>query len=316
MLSDAEKKFQLPSALQEITLPEWKIKDVSVYVKRDDLIHDIVQGNKWRKLKYNLHDATKHHKTNIISFGGPWSNHLAATAAACGLTGFTSTAYIRGVFCEEDFTQTMKDCLHNGMKLIFLSKNEYDLLKSSNYSGIASEVSDYIIPEGGANANGVKGCIEIRNEIDVDFNYIVSPVGSGTTCAGLALSCKPNEKVLCINVFKKSETLLQLIEEKIRLYTINEEEIKRAISKLIIVDNYSFGGFARVTNELIDFKKWFFQKTGINTDLIYTSKMFFALISLIKGDFFEKGVKLVALHTGGIQGNQGFQHQMNDLVKI
>ncbi|MFI5203503.1 MAG: 1-aminocyclopropane-1-carboxylate deaminase/D-cysteine desulfhydrase [Flavobacteriales bacterium] len=317
MQFDINSLFRIPSPLQEFSFPSQQ-PGIRLYVKRDDLIHNQVQGNKWRKLKYNLQQAGRTNKTHMVTMGGPWSNHLAATAAACKLLGFTSEAFVRGEIEEKNLSHTLRNCTRDGMQLKMISKIEYDRLKESDEGMVTSKLADhcYFIPEGGANANGVLGCKDIRHELTESFDYIAAPVGSGTTCAGLALACGGNEKVLCMNVFKSAGQLKEMIAGKIRLLENENDKMQTASNRIHVIDGFSFGGFARVTQELMDFRMSLYKDTGMDTDLVYTSKLFFAVNSLLKDGFLKKGQKIVVLHTGGTQGNQGFQHKMNETDKI
>lgn len=309
MSFDILSHFSLPSRTDRLVFADAKHPLVEIDVKRDDLIHTDVQGNKWRKLSHNLRKASKNNQTNIITMGGPWSNHLAATASACLLLGFSCEAFVRGKINESDYSATIKHCLSCGMKLHFLEKHEYDILKEQEIPNIDS--SRYFIPEGGANADGVKGCMEILQEEKTIYDYVATPVGSGTTCAGLLLAAKSHTRILAFSVFKNADRLAKMIEEKIRLYDSNESVISTAMKKLVVIDKYHFGGFANVTNELMEFRQSLYKDTGINTDLVYTAKMFYGIQDMIRTGFFKKQAKIMLLHTGGIQGNQGFQPDMN-----
>lgn len=307
MQTDFISSLLLPSPQEEISITGLS-DGISLFIKRDDLIHPTVQGNKWRKLKNNLNEARQLNQTHIITMGGPWSNHLAATAEACRLMGFTCEAYVRGIFEEKNYTETLKTCISKGMKLSFLEKTPYDDLKNNSAN---KTFPGYFIPEGACNRPGVLGCKEIIEEMDSEFDYIIAPVGSGTTCSGLALGSKGNEKILCVNVFKKADGLKGMITEIISATENNHATAQQAINRVHIIDGYAFGGFARVTPGLVEFRETLYKDQDINTDLVYTTKLFYAVWDLLKTGFFQKGAKIMVLHTGGIQGNLGFQQEIN-----
>jgi 1-aminocyclopropane-1-carboxylate deaminase len=300
--------FRIPSPLEKILLPAANTA-VTCYVKRDDLIHPKIQGNKWRKLKYSFAEAVLQEKNHMVSMGGPWSNHLVALAHACRLFNFSSHAYIRGEFNEADYTESIQECLQLGMELDFLPRKEFDALLHKGHNEFIKE-NEYFIAMGGASASGIEGCMQIRNEIKEKTDYIMVPVGTGTTCAGLALACKGNEKILAVNIFKKGDALPDLIREKITLYTSDEIVIEEAMQRIQYINDYSFGGFARTTPELIEFRNTLYKETGIDTDLVYTSKLFYAATALVRDGYIPENSHLVILHTGGLQGNRGFQHDI------
>ncbi len=275
-------------------------KEISLLVLRLDLINPITGGNKIFKLKYNLKEAAKHPSKRILTFGGAWSNHLAALAAsresAVGSTQPEVIAVIRGERPGE-LSDTLQFCEAKGLKLHFVSREEY---RRRNDAGYIKELKEqfgdfYLIPEGGSNELAVKGCAEIVNYIDQDFNTICCPVGSGGTIAGISSGLKPGQKVLGFAALKGGEYLEEVVS------TLNSKT-----SNFKLFHYYHFGGFAKTTPELLSFKKEFEREQGFELDFVYTSKMFYGIFDLMQKDHFPRGSTIVALHTGGLQGNKGF----------
>jgi 1-aminocyclopropane-1-carboxylate deaminase len=282
--------FNLPTRLDEISNELTRQFKVNLFIKRDDLIHPEIPGNKWRKLKYNIAQAQLEHKTTLLTFGGAFSNHITATAAAGKYLGFKTIGIIRG----EEYTplnkslQFAKDC---GMELIYLDREKY---RSKNISDFRFQISDFaeskicILPEGGANTLALKGCSEIVDEIDIDFDYICCACGTGTTIAGMATNLKPHQHALGFAVLKH-DNLLEEITENLFIHN----------SKLSI-QNYPFGGYARTTPELIQFIKDFYKEHQILLDYVYTGKLMYGIFDLISKNYFPENTTIISVHTGGV----------------
>lgn len=294
----------IPSPLQLLQDPLFDKKQIQVYFKRDDLIHPAISGNKWRKLIHNIKAAEKR---SILTFGGAFSNHIAATAAACNNAGIESIGIIRGEESKR-LNPTLTLASKNGMNLKFISREEYRKKNESDFlSQLKTEFNDpFIIPEGGSNNFGLKGCSEILEEIDVDFNYIVSAVGTGATIAGISTSLKEDQKAIGIAVLKGAEYLSDEIETLLLDYT-SAEKAASAKSKIKLMHDYHFGGYAKINAELIEFMNEFYTQQGIKTDAVYSGKSLYALFQLIKNDYFEKGDSIIYYHCGGLQGNKGIE---------
>ncbi|MBP8193599.1 MAG: 1-aminocyclopropane-1-carboxylate deaminase/D-cysteine desulfhydrase [Chitinophagales bacterium] len=282
--------FHLPTRLDRITNALTEQFNVSLFLKRDDLIHPEISGNKWRKLKYNIEQAKREHKDTLLTFGGAFSNHITATAAAGKYLGFKTIGIIRGEEYQplNKSLQFAKDC---GMKLMYLDRENYklkntDALLTTHDSRLLSEA--YIIPEGGANELAVKGCSEIVDEIDIDFDYICCACGTGTTIAGMATNLKPHQKAIGFAVLKHPNLVNEINE---RFLTHN--------SKLII-QNYPFGGYAKTTPELIEFIKEFYQEHQILLDYVYTGKLMYGIFDLISKNYFPENTTIISVHTGGV----------------
>ncbi|MEO9569672.1 MAG: pyridoxal-phosphate dependent enzyme [Polaribacter sp.] len=291
---------------QQISLPILKEKKIELYIKREDLIHPQVSGNKFRKLKYNITEAKKLKKKSILTFGGAFSNHIAATAVAGKLAGLKTFGVIRGEELGLNFKKTFEEnatlraAQENGMKFHFVSREMYRQKSSFGFiEKMKNKWGDfYLVPEGGTNCLAVEGCEEILTEEDAKFDYVCAAVGTGGTISGLIKSLNKNQKVLGFPALKGS-----FISEEIRKYTIRKDNWK-------LQKQYHFGGYAKHSEELITFINDFSEKTGVLLDPIYTSKMMFGVLDLIKKDTFTEGTKILAIHTGGLQGIEGFNQML------
>lgn len=292
----------LPSPLTKIELPLLKEKKIELYLKRDDLIHEVVSGNKWRKLKYNIEASQKENLKTILTFGGAYSNHIIATAFACKENGLKSIGVIRG---EETLNETLEEAQEYGMQLHFIPREEYKRKEEKDFiQQLKNKFGEfYLIEEGGANHLGIEGCKEILQEEKETYDYIACAAGTGTTLTGLLLSLRENEKLLGFPALKGGEFLKEVIEKNISAYY---KEEKNKISSLELICDYPFGGYAKVNDELKNFVSGFYQQTQIQLDLIYNGKMMFGLLDLIQKDHFPKNTRILAIHTGGVQGNRGF----------
>lgn len=261
-------------------------------VLRLDKIHPEISGNKWFKLKYNLEQAKAENKKTILTFGGAYSNHIAATAVACKLADFKSIGVIRG---EESSASnaTLTSAKENGMDLVFVSRELYKQKGEQSYlQALQSEYSDaYIIPEGGDNALGQKGCEEILSNSTSEYDLIFCAHGTGTTFKGIAKSLLSHQKLTAINVLKY-ETMCDLLNASIN-------------------NDYHFGGYAKHTNELLEFKTWFERTYRIPLDYVYTAKLMYAVFDFIKQQKITQDNTILIVHSGGLQGNIGYEERYN-----
>ncbi len=267
--------------------------ELEFWVKRDDLIHSVVSGNKWRKLNLHLEDALSNNKTTIITFGGAFSNHIYATSYVCNAYGFKSFGFIRGD-AHETLNSTLDFAQKHGMEIFYVSRDEYrdkNLLYSKTKNIFPNA---YLIPEGGSSVLGILGCKAITEEILIDFDYIGLACGTGTTLAGISQGLKPEQKALGFSVLKGS-FIKSEIENNMKKYNLENK------NNFTIFDDYHFGGYAKSTPELIKFCESFFEKFNFEIEPIYTGKMFFGLFDQIKKGYFAKGSKIIALHTGGLR---------------
>jgi 1-aminocyclopropane-1-carboxylate deaminase len=285
--------------LQAINDALTKESGVHLFILRTDLNHLTISGNKLFKLKYNLREAKKNDKKTIITFGGAFSNHIAATAAAGKEYGFKTIGIIRGEAYPQ-LNATLQFATDCGMQLHYVSRTLYQN-KKELYEYVNQQFSAesfYLIPEGGSNELGVMGCKEITQHINIDFDYVCAPCGTGATVAGIIQSLKNNQQAIGFQVLKAEG----YIKNEVRQWLNKSDQ-----SDWTINEQYHFGGYAKVKPELIEFVKQFEQANDIPLDYIYTSKMMFGIYDLIKTGFFKRGQTVIAVHTGGLQGNSGFK---------
>ncbi|SHK20212.1 1-aminocyclopropane-1-carboxylate deaminase [Reichenbachiella agariperforans] len=276
-------------------------KNIKLFLKREDLIDPDISGNKWRKLKYNLIKAKEQDKEIILTFGGAYSNHIAATAAAAKRFGFQAIGVIRGEELNENSNPTLQKAHENGMQLLFVSRADYMFRTSPHWLTMhQQEYSAFIIPEGGSNHLALQGVKEILSEIDTPFDYITCPVGTGGTLAGLASGLQAHQKALGFASLAGEDYLEKLVGQLLA----PEFHERQAI-----VHDYDFGGYAKHTPKLIEFIQNFYDQHGIPLDPIYTGKMMYGLFDQIKKGKIEEGKTIVAVHTGGLQGIAGFNEQ-------
>tara|TARA_R110000765_G_scaffold199743_2_gene305318 strand:- start:5525 stop:6430 length:906 start_codon:yes stop_codon:yes gene_type:complete len=287
---------------QLVQIPLLAEKQVTLVIKREDLLHPFISGNKYRKLKYNLLEANKMGCHTILTFGGAFSNHIAATAYAAKEKKFSSIGIIRGEELKETWRQntTLIKAHEDGMVFKFVSRDEYRKKEESGFlDDLRKEFGDfYLVPEGGTNNLAIKGCTEILGSGDEQFDFICTSVGTGGTVVGLINSSFSHQKVLGFSSLKGD-----FLKEDIKKITNN--------NRWEVISEYHFGGYAKISQELIHFINEFKVQTDIPLDPIYTGKMMFGLLDMVKHDTFAKGTKILAIHTGGLQGIAG----MNSVLK-
>lgn len=293
--------FNLPiySPEEELHDPLFIEKQIQVFVKRDDKIHPFISGNKWRKLKYNLNYAHQLGKTNLVTFGGAWSNHILATAAAAAQFGFKSIGIIRG---EEVKNPVLQMAQLFGMELQFIDRQLYKD-KALYFQEHVDESNHYFIDEGGRSSLAVKGCEEIISELTQAYSHVLVSAGTGTTAAGLAVGIESQNlatKLLVVPVLKNADFILEDIKE-----------LNAPIDNINLLTEYHFGGYAKTKKELNDFIKDFVSKSGILIEPTYTGKLVYGMFDLIKKDYFPKGSRILFVHTGGLTGLLGHLDKMN-----
>jgi len=291
--------FNTPSQIQEIKLNIYNPNNIKLYVKREDLIHNIVSGNKWRKLKYNFEYIKKNNTKTILTFGGAYSNHLHALSWLAKKNKINSIGLVRGEESSK-INPTLSFCLQNKMKLYFLDRTTYRKSKYDNevINNLKEKYKKiYILPEGGFNDFGIKGCEEIMDEVPDDFNIIACSIGTGCTAIGIIKSLNINQNFLGFTSFKNSNFINQTIGGYIN-----------SNSNWKIKSDYNFGGFGKINIELKNFINYFESSYKIKLDPIYTSKLFFGLFDMISKNKFKKESRILVLHTGGLQGLQGIKN--------
>jgi 1-aminocyclopropane-1-carboxylate deaminase len=292
--------LQLPSPIQQLFHPTWEEKKIKVLLKREDLIHPIVSGNKWRKLKYNLERASREGHDTLLSFGGAYSNHIHALSFAAQQEGFRCILVIRGEKSETPsstlrYAESCGAILHYVSREVYKQKDDATFVKTleQHYGRF------YHIPEGGANSEGIKGCAEIIQELSEPYDYVCTACGTGTTLAGLAAALPEGKIALGIPVLKGGS----FIADEVKSLLAKAEYPFRG--NIELATDYHFGGYGKHTKELLDFMHAFETKHGLLLDQVYTAKMLYALHDLIEKDYFPKSTTIVALHTGGVQGREG-----------
>lgn len=286
------------SIIQRVNHPN---KNVELFMKREDKIHAFVSGNKYRKLKYNLLDAQARRFKTLLTFGGAYSNHIAAVAATGFALGFDTIGVIRGEELESEIQRnpTLSFAQQNGMQFKFVSREAYRLKTSEEFKQeLNNEFGDfYMIPEGGTNDLAVKGCEEILSDENNGYDYICCAVGTGGTISGLINCSKLSQQVLGFPALK-GDFLRQDISKF----------VKQTNWKLIT--DYHFGGYAKMNKELVTFINQFKMNYNIPLDPVYTGKMMFGIFDLIHRGYFLKGSRILAIHTGGLQGIEGMNTRL------
>jgi 1-aminocyclopropane-1-carboxylate deaminase len=275
------------------------IDGFEITLKREDLLHPMVSGNKFRKLKYNLLEAKAAGYQTLLTFGGPFSNHLAATAAAARISGLKSIGVVRG---EEtrNLNPTLQFCQDQRMSLYPISRMDYQFKNQAEFiDQLHNQFGDfYLIPEGGSNALAVKGCKEILTEEDDHFDVIASSVGTGGTLAGLIESTLPHQKVIGFSALRNHNIATEISKWTSKLnWNLNYD--------------YTFGGYAKVSPPLIEFINTFNKNFKTPLDPVYTGKLLFGIFDLIKNNQCIGGKKILVIHTGGLQGILGMNQKLS-----
>jgi 1-aminocyclopropane-1-carboxylate deaminase/D-cysteine desulfhydrase-like pyridoxal-dependent ACC family enzyme len=290
------------------------IKGVEVWVKRDDLIDPMISGNKWRKLKGYLQDFAQNKATDILSFGGAYSNHLAALAAAGQKFNINTHALVRG---EAGSNPTLDFCRSRGMKVEAISRTQY---RAKDTPEFLEELNNwlpdlYLIPEGGKGPLGMLGCREIPNELaePESFDYWLLSGGTGTTAAGLILNERV-KKVELYSALKGGQFLRKAIAEQIWNFTdhfkMPKPDANLLVKKLKLEEEFHFGGYAKVTPELVAFMNNFYREFQLKLDPVYTGKLFYGLWQKLQAGYYPSGSRLLVLHTGGLQGIKGMNQYL------
>jgi 1-aminocyclopropane-1-carboxylate deaminase len=278
--------------------------DVSLAIKREDLLHPIISGNKYRKLKYTIAHVLEISQKCMLTFGGAYSNHIAAVAAAGKLNNIKTIGIIRGEELAGLYMQnpTLRFAQEQGMLLVFVSRAQYALKETPAFlKTLHDNYGDfYTVPEGGTNDLAIKGCAEILTPKDDQYDYICLCTGTGGTLAGVVSSLKEHQKAIGFSALKGT-----FQDQVVSKYTSN--------TNYSITDAYCFGGYAKVDITLIDFINTFKQIHGIGLDPVYTGKLLYGVFDLIKKDYFSKNSRILALHTGGMQGVAGMNLKLEKM---
>ncbi len=289
--------------IQQVDLPLLREKEISLFIQRDDTLHPHVSGNKWRKLKYNVLEAQRLGKSCLLTFGGAFSNHIAATAAAAQIAGMKSVGIIRGKDADPD-NSTLKFAASCGMELRYIDRSEFRALRDAGWKGdiLKSYSEAYVLPEGGSNDLAVKGCTEISENWNEQYDYACCALGTGATFAGLVTGV-PNDTICLGFPAIKDQGYLQ---EEVSKYLIGAKG-----KQWELIRDYHFGKYGKVNESLIQFMNDFYAQTKIPLDPIYTGKMMYGLLDMIQSDYFASGTKIIAIHTGGLQGISGINDRLH-----
>ncbi len=267
------------------------------------MMHPFVSGNKYRKLKYNLHQAKIENQKVLLTFGGAYSNHIAALAYSGKENGFQTIGVIRGDELADkiEANPTLKFAQECGMQFEFVSREEYRFKTQPAFLEQLKQKfgSFYLVPEGGTNTLAIKGCEEILTPDDSVFDYVACAIGTGGTISGIINSAFPNQKVLGFPALKGD-----FLKDEICSFVHNEN--------WEILTYYHFGGYGKINKELIDFINWFLKETQIPLDPVYTGKMVFGIFDLIAKDYFPDNSKILLIHTGGLQGIEGMNIKLKN----
>ncbi len=290
---------------QEVRSQVLEEAGLTLFVKREDELHPYVSGNKFRKLKYNLLEAADRGCKTLLTFGGAYSNHIAAMAYAGKTRGFQTIGIIRGdeLSVRPDRIEenpTLSFAVKQGMKLEFVSRTMYRSRHGEEFLELMRQrFGDfYLVPEGGTNELAIQGCEEILTERDGDFDYVCVAVGTGGTMAGLINSAAEGQKVLGFPSLKG-----EFLSAEISQYTIGR-------GNWSLIHDYHFGGYAKISEKLISFINDFYRSTTIPLDPVYTGKMMYGLFEMVRNDRFERGSRILAIHTGGLQGIAGMNRKL------
>ncbi|MGL5275677.1 1-aminocyclopropane-1-carboxylate deaminase/D-cysteine desulfhydrase [Myroides sp.] len=275
-------------------------RGITIFVKREDLLHEEVSGNKFRKLKYNILKAKELGYSKLLTFGGAYSNHIAATAAAGRICGIETIGIIRGEELEDNYAgnATLTKAVTDGMQLSFMTRTEYrqkadeviiDKLKQK-YGEF------YLVPEGGTNEEAIRGTEEILKEEDYAFDYVCTAVGTGGTIAGIINSSRDNQTIIGFPALKGD-----FLYEDIRKFVTN--------NNWQLVLDYHFGGYAKYNEELLSFLRQLYNDTGVLFDPIYNGKMMYGVLEEVNKGKFKDNSRILVIHTGGVQG-------WNEKIKI
>ncbi len=303
-LENLHARLHIPTPIEKINWPELEDYKVAIHIKRDDLIHSLISGNKWRKLKYNIEAVIQNDYKYIVTFGGVFSNHLVAVAVAGHYLKIPTVGILRAYIIDEA-NPTIRILRNYGMTLHTVNPSEYKLKESSIViqNILDKYINHFLIPEGGTNKCAIRGVQELWNEVNDEYSHVVVGLGTAGTLAGLVNSAPKKTEIIAISSFKGS------VDE---LEGLNQVQCNRNYK---IVPSQIKGGFGSYNKEIEEFGSVFYNRTGIHLDPIYTIKVMSTLLSLIKGAYFPKGANILFVHTGGLQGILGYNYLHGSKMK-
>lgn len=291
MITNFANAASIPALVQSIHHPNCIAKNIELSILRLDKIHPIISGNKLFKLHGHIQRLQQQSYQGAASFGGAYSNHLAALAYACNVLHIDSIGIIRG---EQPTTlsPTLLDCIRYGMQLKFVSRSDY--AQQDNIK--AKYPNHYWIDMGGYGTDGTTGFKWLLNRFNsAAYSHIITAVGSGTTVAALQTHCTPQQQIIGISSMKQNHSLQNSIN------ALLPDSLK---NRYQLFHDYHFGGFAKTTTELIEFIQTIYRSYQLPTDIVYTSKMIYGTLHLIRNNHFRAGDKILMIHGGGLQGNR------------
>ena len=288
------KNFIQLSRIEKFRFNKSNNKDLELFVKRDDLIHKYISGNKIRKLNQNIFSFYKNKCKKLVTFGGAFSNHLLATAALCNELSIDCVGIVRGEELNVNSNGILKKCSSLGMQLNFVSRTNFSEQKKMSGLIVKDGIPTWFVPEGGANLEGIEGCKEIVAENEEIFDYYVVAQGTTTTSIGIALALPPSAKIIVVPVLKgfNSKSEMKSVLNNVDLWNVIKD-------KIIVLDDFHFGGYAKSTNELREFISEINQINEMQIEEVYTGKALYALRNFLEKNFV-KNKKVLFIHTGGI----------------
>ena len=288
------KNFIQLSRIEKFRFNKSNNKDLELFVKRDDLIHKYISGNKIRKLNQNIFFFYKNKCKKLVTFGGAFSNHLLATAALCNELSIDCVGIVRGEELNVNSNGILKKCSSLGMQLNFVSRSSFSEQKKMSGLLVKDGIPTWFVPEGGANLEGIEGCKEIVSENEEIFDYYVVAQGTTTTSIGIALALPPSAKIIVVPVLKgfNSKSEMKSVLNNVDLWNVIKD-------KIIVLDDFHFGGYAKSTNELREFISEINQINKMQIEEVYTGKALYALKNYLEKNFV-KNKKVLFIHTGGI----------------
>ena len=286
-------EFLDKSSIHEFHFDTLNNSKLELFVKRDDLIHEDFSGNKLRKLKFNLKAYLDYNCDGILTFGGAYSNHLLATASACHYFGIECVGIVRGEELNKTSNSLLERCSNLGMNLLFYSRSQYDEKKKTTGKFSYNGIEYWVVPEGGANSEGVKGCREIVSNLDFDF--VIVAQGTTTTSLGILLELSDLQKLIVVPVLKGFDSIGEM-----KTLLGNDLLFEGLKERIIVLDKFHFGGYAKTADELNDFISLFNESNQFNIEPVYTGKVIYALNQWIQSSEVHENKKVLFVHTGGL----------------
>lgn len=309
-------ELQINSPIQELKMPLLEKRAIRLFIKRDDLIHPQISGNKWRKLKYNISATRKEGKDTLLTFGGAYSNHIYATAAAGKLFNFKTIGLIRGER-QEVLNPTLQYAKGAGMQLHYIPRVIYKQRKNPIFLKELGQQfgSFFLIPEGGTNKYAIRGCAELVDEVEQQLGFLPdywsAACGTGGTLSGIIAGLQGRKKVIGFSVLKGN-----FHQQEVQTLLEHYQSQNNTLTNWSIQTAYHFGGYAKFKPALIQFINQFHYENNIALDPIYTGKLFFGIFDLIEKGTFGKDTSILVVHSGGLQGIEGFNQRFGNLIDV